>query len=327
MFETSKIHSYRAFGLNILSDFPLPELIPVSCENFDEADLTIKETNLSSLWSKLAEPDAYYYIKKNFCMIKVPGVAIYRIEDGRTISFSAIEGSNNNQIRLYMLGTCLGVLLMQRKTLPIHGSCIVINEKAYAVVGDSGAGKSTLASAFLNRGFPLLTDDIMVVTLSEDNIPLAIPSYPQQKLWQESLDHFGMESNQFKPIYNRETKFNIPVNDHFVDRPIPLAGIFVLSEANQNDIEIASIPKLARFPVLFHNTYRNFMINRSELLDWHFAFSANLANNLDFYRIIRPVSRFTANELVDYILRLITKDTNLNDKKAAPIYQKGEIVI
>lgn len=327
MFERPKIYSYKAFGLNILSDFPLPELIPVSCEDFDEADLTIKETELSSLWSKLAEPDVYYYIKKNLCMIKVPSVAIYMIEDGRAISVSPIEGSNNNQIRLYLLGTCLGVLLMQRKTLPIHGSCIVINEKAYAIVGDSGAGKSTLASAFLNRGFHLLTDDIMAVTLSKDNIPLAVPSYPQQKLWQESLDQFGIEADQFKPIYNRETKFNIPLNDHFVDRPIPLAGIFVLSKANQNDIEIACIPKLARFPILFHNTYRNFMINRSGLLDWHFAFSANLANNLDFYRIIRPASRFTVNELVDNILSLITKDINLIDEKEAPIYQKGEIVI
>ncbi|GEN88751.1 aldolase [Oceanobacillus sp. FSL W8-0428] len=320
MFEIPKIHSYKAFGLNILSDFPLPELIPVSRKNFDEADLTIIETNLSSLWSKLAEPDAYYYIKKKLCMIKVPGAAIYMIEDGRAISVSPIEGSNNNQIRLYLLGTCLGVLLMQRKIMPIHGSCIVINGKAYAIVGDSGAGKSTLASAFLSRGFHLLTDDIMAVTLSEDNIPLAIPSYPQQKLWQESLDRFGIESDQFKPIYNRETKFNIPVNDHFVDRSIPLAGIFVLSKANQNDIEIVSIQKLARFPVLFHNTYRNFMINRSGLMDWHFAFSANLANNLDFYRIIRPVSRFTVNELVDNILSLIAKDRNVNNEKAATIY-------
>ena len=51
-------------------------------------------------------------------------------------------------------------------------------------VGDSGAGKSTLASAFLNRGYQLLSDDVIPVSLSQNHIPMVTPSYPQQKLWQ-----------------------------------------------------------------------------------------------------------------------------------------------
>ena len=54
---------------------------------------------------------------------------------------------------------------MQRKVLPLHGSAIAINGKAYAIIGDSGAGKSTLALAFLNRGYRLLTDDVIAVSL------------------------------------------------------------------------------------------------------------------------------------------------------------------
>lgn len=169
-------------------------------------------------------------------------------------------------------------------------------------------GKSTLASAFINRGFQLLTDDVIAVTLSKDKIPIVIPSYPQQKLWQESLDQFGLKSNQFKPIYDRETKFAIPVTDHFLDKPIPLAGIFELNKTDQYEIEIFPVQKLERFPILYYNTYRNFMINRSGLMEWHFEFSANMVNNLDFYRIIRPSSRFTADELVDNILTLINKE-------------------
>ena len=33
-------------------------------------------------------------------------------------------------IRLYILGTCMGAILMQRKILPLHGSAIAINGKA-----------------------------------------------------------------------------------------------------------------------------------------------------------------------------------------------------
>ena len=44
-----------------------------------------------------------------------------------------------------------------------------------------------LASAFLNRGYQLLSDDVIAVSLSqEESIPFVTPSYPQQKLWQES---------------------------------------------------------------------------------------------------------------------------------------------
>ena len=105
-----------------------------------------------------------------------------------------MNGSNEDEIRLYILGTCMGAILLQRKILPLHGSAIAIDGKAYAIVGDSGAGKSTLASAFLKRGYQLLSDDVIPVTLNHANVPIVTPAYPQQKLWLESLNHFGMES-------------------------------------------------------------------------------------------------------------------------------------
>src|SRR5690625_17468 len=304
MLETAKITKYTAFGFNISSDFFLPELKTLQFED-KEQDIVIKKEDLTDLWSGYVKTESYYYIKENFCMVRVPDVGIYKIENGSSISVSAFEGSDDGQIRLYILGTCMGVVLMQRKILPIHGSCIAINGKAYAIVGDSGAGKSTLASTFINRGYPLLTDDVIAVKLSQDNIPFVTPSYPHQKLWQESLEQFGIQSDQFKPIYGRETKFAIPLTDSFSDKPIPLAGVFALSIGEQNDIKILPVQKLERFPILYYNTYRNFMINRSGLMEWHFNFSANMLNKLDFYHIMRPNSRFTGHELVDNILNVI----------------------
>ena len=78
-----------------------------------------------------------------------------------------MKEADEDKIRLYILGTCMGALLMQRKILPLHGSAIAIDGKAYAFVGDSGAGKSTLASAFLSKGYKLLSDDVIAVSLSE----------------------------------------------------------------------------------------------------------------------------------------------------------------
>ncbi|SFD66690.1 HPr Serine kinase C-terminal domain-containing protein [Lentibacillus persicus] len=306
MIETAELTAYTAFGLTIASDHSLPELNRVNYKDC-EVDLIIRREDLSHLWLEYAEADTYYYIKENLCMVRVPDVAIYKIENGREISVSPFEEASDEQIRLYLLGTCLGAALIQRKVLPLHGSCIAIDGKAYAIVGDSGAGKSTLASAFINRGFQLLSDDVIAVMLTEDHHPMVIPSYPQQKLWQESLDQFGMTSSQYKPIYDRETKFAIPVASHFHDKPMPLAGVFELNKSDLPKLEIAPVQTLERFPVLYYNTYRHFMISRSGLMEWHFELSARMVNRLDFYRVFRPNSRFTAYEIVEGILDLINK--------------------
>ena len=63
-----------------------------------------------------------------------------------------------------------GCNINAKKNFPLHGSAIAIDGKAYAIVGDSGAGKSTLASAFLNQGYQLLSDDVIAVSLSKKNL-------------------------------------------------------------------------------------------------------------------------------------------------------------
>jgi hypothetical protein len=293
--------TYKAFGLNISSEISLPELEQIQL-NGRGLDVMIIKEDLVKTWSLLSEPNKSFYVEKEFCMFEIPQVAIFKIKSGNCILVSPFHGASESQIRLYILGTCFGVLLMQRKTLPIHGSAVVIDGKAYGIVGESGVGKSTLASAFIKRGYQLLSDDVIAVSLSEGNTPIVTPSYPQQKLWQESLEYFGMESEHFLPIYDRETKFFIPIKEQFLNKPIPFAGVIELNISNEKNIEITSINRLGRFPVLFRNTYRNFIITRAGLMQWHFDFSANLINKLDFFQIHRPKSRFTAHELVDLIL-------------------------
>ncbi|WP_236687115.1 phosphoenolpyruvate carboxykinase (ATP) [Ornithinibacillus californiensis] len=303
---------YKAFGLSILSDAILPEL--QKGEGSSTAEVYIKIEDLSRLWSITAEPNRYFTVKEDFCMFEIPNVAIYMVEKGSTITISPMPGAKEDQIRLYLLGTCMGALLFQRKVLPLHGSAVVIDGKAYAIVGDSGAGKSTLASAFLQRGYQLLTDDIVPVTLSDDGYPMVIPGYPQQKLWIESLNHFGMNSKHLRPIIDREDKYAISVRNQFISSQVPLAGVLELTKGDCNAIQVTPISKLERLHKLYYHTYRNFLVPRSGLMEWHFHLTTTIARKLDFYQIERPSSRFTAFEIVDLLLeyqkRSEPNDTN-----------------
>ncbi|MFC3017646.1 HPr kinase/phosphorylase [Virgibacillus litoralis] len=306
MINTLKKFTYKAFGLSIFSEFFLPELPQIDMEEH-LASVKVHKADLAGLWSELSEAGRYFVVEKDFTMFHVPDTAVYLVKNGREIFVSPIEGSEEDQVRLYILGTCMGALLMQRMVLPLHGSALVIDGKAYAIVGDSGAGKSTLASALLKRGYQLLSDDVIPVTFSEKNVPIVTPAYPQQKLWQESLDQFGIDSEHLRPIIDRETKFAVPVLEQFADKPVPLVGIFELIRSNVNEIEVNPIQKLERFHTLFHHTYRNFIISRSGIMDWHFSASANMVNKIDFHRLIRPINQFTADKLADFILTRVNR--------------------
>lgn len=306
---------YKAFGLTIASEVPLPE-IPRHYGEGNAADVVIERADLSTEWARHSNTEQDFVLKENWLMFIIPETAIYLMEDGRKITVSPMDGADEDQIRLFLLGTCMGVILLHRKILPLHGSAIAINGKAYAIVGDSGAGKSTLASAFLQKGYQLLSDDVIPVTLNHENVPIVTPAYPQQKLWLESLDQFGMESKNYQPLFVRDTKFAIPVESQFATESIPLAGLFELVKGDHQEVIIQPIEKMQRFYTLLTHTYRNFFLQGSGLMEWHFDVSSKMMNKLHIHRISRPNARFTANELVDLLLTTIEKEEKLYDYSA-----------
>ncbi|WP_454193085.1 aldolase [Paenibacillus sp. Marseille-Q7038] len=297
---------YTAFGYSIHSDIALPEVQQLDSPNHS-VDIAIRYADLTEQWSKLSITSKTSVCMENMVMFRVPNLAVFAIEDGTTISISPDHGADEDKIRLYILGTCMGAILMQRKILPLHGSAIVINGKAYAFVGHSGHGKSTLASALIQQGYQLLTDDVIAVTLEHQNIPYVTPAYPQQKLWQESLDTLGMNSNQYRPLFERENKYAVPVESHFSSDTISLAGIFELIKTDCAHLQIRAIQKLERLPLLYRHTYRKSLIQDSGLTKWHFDTTARLAGNIDIYEIQRPIHKNTVDQLTTMVLDTIRK--------------------
>lgn len=300
---------YKAFGLLISSEIHFPELIQSNRADVP-ADVEIRRCDQEDYWAELDEAPNKLLTNENQVMFCIPGDCRLSIKDGRMITFSAVQGADEDLIRLYILGTCMSVLLMQRGIFPLHGSAVVIQSKAYAIIGDSGAGKSTLASAMLSQGYKLLSDDLIAISLTGDNQTVMVdPAYPQQKLWQESLHRFGMTSSHYRSIFGRETKFSIPVPSNFYPDPLPLAGVFELVKAENNTACIRPIEKLDRLQTLFTHTFRQFLIPRLGLMDWHFHTSAMIANQIQMFQLSRPLSGYTIPQLVDLVLDSIQLNT------------------
>ncbi|MEK3732532.1 MULTISPECIES: aldolase [unclassified Paenibacillus] len=315
MFPALKQPVYQAFGLTIQSELPLPELQPSPHNR--PADIAVLYADLSDMWSAHSDGRKSYHCSPHRIVFRVPGLAVFAVEDGTSIRISpeeAIYEDHEDKLRLYVLGTCMGAALLQRRILPLHGSAVVIGQQAYAFVGHSGHGKSTLASALLQRGCHLLSDDVIAVKLGDQDKPYAMPAYPQQKLWQESLDVFGLSSDEYRPLFDRETKYAVPVASRFTNEALPLAGVFELVKAHAGEVSIRPVNKLERLPLLHRHTYRNMFLEGSGLTKWHFDATARMAAHLDMHQLVRPAEALTVQQLTELVLHTVGEASMMLDR-------------
>ncbi|WLR42774.1 aldolase [Bacillus carboniphilus] len=296
-----KQYQYRAFGMNINSEMCFPELISSFHENQEKDISIVKDPNLVEQDDVKCNP-FYHAVENRTVSFYVPEIAYFQVSNGREIRWKPYSETNNDVVKLFLLGTCMGIILMHHKIIPLHGSAVEINGEVLAVVGDQGAGKSTTVAQLIKMGCKIVSDDIIPVKII-GNKPYITPTYPQQKLWEDSLIYIGREVEEFQPIYGRERKYNVPVREHFIKDTLPLKMIFELTKDEVNDIETQTISPLPSLNILFKHTYRNFLIKRLNLMEYHFHVSSLIFNNVKMYRIIRPENESTRTEIAKQIIQ------------------------
>ncbi|MBP3961801.1 aldolase [Paenibacillus lignilyticus] len=296
--------------MRISSSIPLPEL-PVSgpMKEKEHPDVFIESASPDKLWEELELGGSNFLYKDGRFLFLIPETAIYCIEDAYRITVAPLTGADPEKVRVYLLGTCMGALLMIRNVLPLHGSAIMIGGKAYAFLGDSGAGKSTLAATLVSKGYELISDDVIPVSFAGEGGRLVVmPSYPQQKLWQESIDQLGLASGHYQSVYRETTKFAVPVLSRFCNEPVPLAGLFELVKSESEPaVSIRRLSNLDRLRIVLMHTYRNMLIPRLGLEQWHFKIASGVADQVNVHQLIRPTNGFTAQDLAAEIIRTIDK--------------------
>ncbi|PWV90639.1 hypothetical protein DFQ01_14022 [Paenibacillus cellulosilyticus] len=294
---------YDAFGMRIACCIEMPELFACEAPVGEQPDVDVVIGDLTDAWSRYGQQGGYYGFGEGLFLLYVPGAAIFEVRDGRRITISPFPEADDRTIRLYLLGTCMGMILIQRRTIPLHGSAIVMDGQAYAFVGESGAGKSTLAAALINSGFQLMTDDVIAVSLDSSGggaLPIVHSAYPQQKLWQNSLEKLEMEAGHYRTIYSN--KFAVPVADRFYVGTLPLAGIFELGPTDKSEVDFKPCVGLDKLRILHQHTFRRFLIDYIGEQQWHFRTLSAIADRVPVYQLYRPAEGFTVSHLMTRVL-------------------------
>ncbi|MFQ5656814.1 MAG: hypothetical protein ACE5G5_04680 [Candidatus Methylomirabilales bacterium] len=201
---------------------------------------------------------------------------------GRRIACRELDGASAESFQTYLLGQVLSYALLKQGIEPLHSTSVVIDGEAVAFLGDCGYGKSSLGAAFLQAGYRLLTDDLLVLKESGDRF-WAYPGPPRIKLFPEiakSLLGGRIASNRMN---NQTSKLVIPLGqDETVlpQGPFPLKAIYVLTppraSSRSHKITIRSLSPQRAFVGLIKNTF-NTVIDEPGRLKRQFVLATRLS--------------------------------------------------
>ncbi|WP_414584570.1 hypothetical protein [Scytonema sp. PCC 10023] len=290
--------TYKAYGLCIASELPLPELI----ETEAKPDVIVR-------LGKVDDSTGMQHDRGTYFQGEVAGVGEFFIQRGREVIIDPVPGVEEALLRTILLGPILSILLRQRGLLVLHASCVHINNKAVAFLGGSGWGKSTLAAAFHTKGYDILTDDVMPIEFVCDR-PIVIPGYPQFKLFPEALTCLGHNTEGLSPVFQNAPKLSYKFADGFQQTPLPLQRIYVLAKGTAH--EITKLQPQEAFVELVRYTRAISLITDTEFMASHMRLCSELIKNISFCRFTRKPSLTDLPELVklieDDLVQINTKD-------------------
>ena len=301
MQQLTEKYLYKAFGMVIMSAMPLPELWPVIDE---PADISIEYTEIEADRYGGQDKDFHYSVAPTLFYLQIHDTARYLVIDKQKILVHPEPGATEEAIRIYLLGTCMGILLLQRGFLPLHGSSIATPNGGILFLGDSGMGKSTIAAAFCERGYTLISDDICSLSIGDTNTIMLHPAFPQLKLCEDSLQELSITVPVSAQISGDEEKFRVVNRSQFQLVPLNINKIFILGKSDIQHIQITLLEGVEKFTKLTDNIYRGIFIEQLELSTQQFQYCALLSNTIRMYQVVRPTSSFDLNTLVAEISTL-----------------------
>lgn len=266
---------YGVYGIALHSEIPL-NLVNLESPGFAEIELRSRtldalreiiagvELQGESGWHKWANlHDGSMYVRWN----KLG--EFWVAADGRQILCGRAPRTSIESFQVYLLGQALSCALVKQCLEPLHGTAIVDQGEAIVFLGDSKFGKSTLAASFVNAGYPLLTDDLLLLRPSKRGLE-AYPGPPRLKLFPKTAHRFlssAAARGRMNPITR---KLIIPLSaQQTCADPVHLRAIYVLAGPeemrSQRRVQIAPIVAREAFLALVSNTFNALIVDPARL--------------------------------------------------------------
>jgi hypothetical protein len=162
----------------------------------------------------------------------------------------------------YLLGPVLAFALRLRDRVPLHASAVAVDGCAVLFAGEAGAGKSTTAAALAKLGYPLVSDDVVPVTVGHGSL-MAWPGYPRVSLCADAAEAlFADGPRAFSVTYQKRYLDLDAAGLTFAPSALPLGLVVVL--ARQGDTSLPAVRPLGAreaLIALLPHTYGSYLID------------------------------------------------------------------
>lgn len=292
------LHAYRLYGLWLRSQWPLPypegtEAGLTEIELFKGSNFLFSEAARETMTQ--ANADAWFHhacLQDGSTYLRWSGLFEFLISaDGRRIAGRPFNGVTEEAFHAYLVSQVLSFAMVKQGIEPVHATVVVVNGQAVAFLGDCGYGKSSLGAAFLQAGYPLLTDDVLVMK-EEDSGFYAYPGTPRIKLFPAIAKSLLGERVKGTPVTNLTPKLIISLDQHRSHRaPAPLKALYVLTRprvgSSRKRVIIRCLSQRRAFLELLRNTF-NRVIIEGERLKRQFTMGTLVASKVPIKSLSYP---------------------------------------
>jgi hypothetical protein len=249
------------------------------------------------------ERPADFFVESGDLVLVVRGVGRFLASGGTRVIVDAEPGATEEDLRLYVSGSVLGAIALQRGQLPLHASAVEIRDgECVAFTGLSGAGKSSLAAHFTRSGHRLVADDVCVLAERDDGYAVW-PGPSRIKLAPDALASLRRDSSGLEPTGGTREKYHFDVGAGRVAsmEPVRLSAIFLLAwgEGSPRAVPMTGLDAI---DAIGGHTYRQEFVRPLGLeADWLRAV-AKVARNVPLYRLIRPAGHDRAEAVIEQVI-------------------------
>lgn len=302
--------NYLFFGQWITSSIELPEIEPIP-----STEGLVNPIRLSfgkvpdQLKNSPTETKPFSIFNEGEFLYHIPEIAKYYISEGKEIIIEALS-ENLTEVLLFFYSNALAAVLFQRNLIPFHASGVKINENQIVLFpAPSRTGKSTTAIFLEKKGYPIFSDDTVLLEVIEGKC-YATPSYPIMRLWENSIeasDQYETEDGyELRPGMN---KFGISLGEKFSHQKMEVAALVFLN----SHTDALSVDKLKTKDVFLHlanNVYRKQWIAGMKKQMQQFQLISSISQAIPAYLAHRPKSENSFNAFSDAIEQQVIHQIN-----------------
>ncbi len=288
------MYQYILYGMTIYTDIDFPQLLPGN--TVMEKTVTVSEGVIPDYI--LQETEKKYEFGEKVSWLRNTTCYLY-MESGNHIIYKALKGADLMKLRSYILGWGMSMLALQRRELAMHCSAVADDRGAILICGESGCGKSTVTTAFLERGYRLMADDMALVENMTDGKTIAKPAFPYQKLCEDVAISRGYDLKQLIHINEIKGKYLVPYQGDFLINSEVIRGMIILRKSCDDDLKVRELLGLDRFYACVNNLFLRHLLCEKKYDPIIGSQCLKMASAVPMELIERPAEKDTLNQVIE----------------------------